>query len=98
MVMGALWAPVYLPLCDSPVLGLAVAVQEGFQSPRHYFTFNLIPPLYSLTFENRSIQASLSAPQGLGNGQQKLHCPPVRWEQTPQQPFRGLPPLGLGGS
>lgn len=52
--MGALWAPVYLPLCDSPVLGLAVAVQEGFQSPRHYFTFNLIPPLYSLTFENRS--------------------------------------------
>lgn len=25
------------------------------------------------------IKASLSAPRGLGNGQQKLHCPPVRW-------------------
>lgn len=33
---------------------LALTVQEAFRSTRYYFTFNLIPPLYFLTFENRS--------------------------------------------
>lgn len=50
---GAMWAPVFLLLWGSPV-GMVVAVQEAFQSPRYYFTFNLVPPLYFLTFENRS--------------------------------------------
>lgn len=49
-----MWSPISLSLCGSPVLGLAVAVQEAFQSPKYYFTFNLILPLYFLTFENRS--------------------------------------------
>lgn len=39
---------------NAGVLGLAVAVQEAFQSPRFYFTVNFIPPMCFLTFENRS--------------------------------------------
>lgn len=52
-----MWTPVFLLVCGSPV-GMAVAVQEAFQSPRSYFAFNLIPPLYFLTFENSSRSCS----------------------------------------
>lgn len=48
---SAVWAPITLSLCGSPVLGLAVVVQEAFQSPKYYFTFSLILLLHFLTFE-----------------------------------------------
>lgn len=48
---GVVWALVSLLLCESPVVGLAVPVQEASQSPRRYFIFNLISPLYSLTLK-----------------------------------------------